>query len=100
MLLASPRAFRVEPIRWRREFNRELVRMMLHELKKANADAVSLCARMGKQLCNGPGELDSETCVKFSKWCHMGGVYTKAQRIARAISCLLYGDIIRRMDGE
>src|SRR5262250_3440236 len=78
-------ALRVEPIRWRREFNRELVRMMLYELKKAKADAASLCARMGEQLCNGPGELDSETCVNFSKWLFGWASYHPASHLGASV---------------
>ena len=43
-------AFRVEPIRWRREFKRERVRMLLDDLKQTRADAASLCARMFMEM--------------------------------------------------
>jgi hypothetical protein len=53
---------------------------------------------MERQLCDGPGYLDEETFRVYSKWCHTGGGFKGAEPVAQAISLIVYGRIIARIE--
>jgi hypothetical protein len=84
------------PSTW--HFDPKMMRLIIREFARwANpVGGATLVSKLEKQLCDGPGCLDEETYVIFSKWYHTDGAYKSAEHVAQAISLMVYGRIIER----
>lgn len=81
------------------DFSKDELEDLLSSMVRApmGKDAVTLREAMLQNLEKTKNKgLTLKTYQRFSKWCHTGGTYKPAMEIARKISILLFGYVVKR----
>lgn len=72
---------------------------MIRELYLQNKRAKSLCEELEEELIEQQGlGISWETIKHLSKWCDTGGSYANVESLAKEISALLFGKVLKRLD--